>query len=303
MDASIQKYQALAEAARSGSLTQAARHLSYTQSAVSRMVADLERDWGLTLLERSHGGVRPTRDGRLLLPAVEGVCDAHRRLRAQVNQIRGLGTGSICIGTFSSVATHILPEAMVRFQADFPEIDFELLMGDFTEIEAWAREGRVDLGVLPYEPGPAGLDWSPLLVDEHLAVVPEGHPLAAESEVGLERLAEEPFILLEKGDDDEVRPLFEAAGVELDARFVTWDDYAIMSMVESGLGVSVLPALILRRCPYRIRTLRLVPRAKRRVGVVCRDASTLPMAARRFLGYLLPDGMAGYPRGAAPCRT
>ena len=67
MDANIQKYQAFVETMQTGSFTRAARSLSYTQSGVSRMIADLERDWGMTLLERSRAGVTITSEGRAVL--------------------------------------------------------------------------------------------------------------------------------------------------------------------------------------------------------------------------------------------
>ena len=69
-------------------------------------------------------------------------------------------------------------------------------------------------------------------------------------------------------------------------RFTTWDDYAIVSMVESGLGVSILPALILRRIPYRIITRELDVSAYRRIGIALRDKKSAPIAVRRFLEYL-----------------
>ena len=116
MDANIQKYQAFVETVRTGSFTRAARSLSYTQSGVSRMIADLERDWGMTLLERSRAGVTLTSEGRAVLPFVEGVCDDYRRLESQIDDLNGLAAGSIRIGTFSSVATHILPKVIGRFQ-------------------------------------------------------------------------------------------------------------------------------------------------------------------------------------------
>lgn len=285
MDANIQKYQALVEAVRCGSFTRAARSLSYSQSGVSRMIADLERDWGLCLVERGRGGVSLTGDGREVLPLVERMCDDWEHLRAHVGQLRDAEAGTIRIGTFSSVATHVLPPVIGRFQADHPGIDYELLMGDYSEIEGWVAEGRVDFGFLPHEPRAAGLAFEALLDDELRVVLPVGHPLAQAASVRLDALLAEPFILLEKSGDDEISPLFERAGLAPRVRFTTWDDYAIMSMVESGLGLAILPALILRRCPYRIETRPLAEPVVRRIGIVSRMGA-LSVAARLLLDCL-----------------
>ena len=102
----------------------------------------------------------------------------------------------------------------------------------------------------------------------------------------MERLCEEPFIMLQKSGDNEVSAIFERAGLTPQLRFRTFDDYAIMSMVESGLGLSILPELILRRNPYDIEVRHLEPRAFRTIRVVTREPGRLPIAARRFLSYL-----------------
>ena len=80
METGIQKLRALVETVRCGSISGAARELGYSQSGVSRMIADLEREWGVTLLERGRRGVRLTADAKLIMPFVEALCEDERRL-------------------------------------------------------------------------------------------------------------------------------------------------------------------------------------------------------------------------------
>ena len=297
METGIQKLRALVETVRCGSISGAARELDYSQSGVSRMIADLEREWGVTLLERGRRGVRLTADAKLIMPFVEALCEDERRLAERVREVVGMEAGSLVIGTFSSVATHVLPDAIGRFQARHPGIEYELRMGDYSEIESWVADGRVDLGVIPlrtfrtpgipYPPQEPreGLAREVVLEDELMAVVPRGHRLAARGSIALADLCEEPFILLERGSDNEISPLFERAGLSPQARFSTWDDYAIMSMVESGLGLSILPGLILTRCPYAIEKRPLEPAVHRELAAVYRPG-LLSSAARAFLDCL-----------------
>ena len=288
MDATIQKYQALVETVRAGSISAAARRLSYSQSGVSRMIADLERDWGICLLERGRKGVRLTADGQQVMPFVEAVCEDQRRLRERVAEVVGAQTGLIVIGTFSSAATHLIPPAIERFTREHPGIEYELRMGDYSEIESWVADGLVDFGFLPYPPQEPREDLAREVVatDELMAVVPQGHELAAREAISLDELAAEPFILLERGSDNEISPLFETAGLSLTVCLSTWDDYAIMSMVENGLGVSILPNLILTRCPYRIEQRPLDPPVTRDLAAVYRPG-LLSTSARAFLDCLL----------------
>lgn len=286
MEQNIAKYQAFIETARQGSFTRAARRLAYSQSGVSRMVNDLEQEWGIRLLERGKHGARLTPDGQRILPRIEQICSDQRLLQAEVDNITGMLTGSIRIGTFSSVATHWLPRAIKRFRDDYPGIDYELLMGDYAEIEAWVDEGRVDIGFLAYSPQKPSLTFEPIGTDELMAVLPEKHRLAHKSTVNIADLTREPFLLLERKGVDEITPLFLKAQIELRAALSTWDDYTIMSMVESGLGLSILPALILKRNPYRLAIRPLAERAYRTIGLVHRGQDNLSVAALRFCDYL-----------------
>lgn len=285
MDTNVQKYQSFAAAVECGSFTRAAERLNYSQSGISRMIADLEQEWGVVLLERGKGGVRLTSDGMKLLPHAKSLIAEYEKLQMEVDALRGVQSGLIRIGTFSSVATHWLPNIIRAFQQDYPGIDYELLLGDYTEIEEWIAQGRVDCGFLRLPTRPA-FETVFLEQDPLMAVLPEDHPLAARERIPVAALCGEPFLLLEKGGKADVSAIFERCGLTPNVRFTTWDDYAVMSMVESGLGISVLPGLILRRAPYRIAVQPLEIPAYRSIGLALKSRKTASLAVKRFLEYL-----------------
>ncbi|MFR6077619.1 MAG: LysR family transcriptional regulator substrate-binding protein, partial [Ruminococcus sp.] len=99
-------------------------------------------------------------------------------------------------------------------------------------------------------------------------------------------LCDAPFMMLEKDARADAAEIFERCGLSPSVRFTTWDDYAIMSMVESGLGVSILPELILQRVPYRICVRELDVPAYRRIGLALRDRESASLAVKCFLEYL-----------------
>lgn len=280
----IQKYMALVKTIECGSLTKAAEALNYTQSGISRMIKDLETEWGVTLLERGRAGVSLTSDGIKLLPQLKRICHEHEILTRQIDDLHGMQAGMIRIGTFSSVATHWLPSRIKAFQQNCPKIDFELLLGDYAEIESWISEGRVDFGFIRL-PAKAELETFFLEQDRLMVVLPENHPLADCDKFPVNELANSPFMLLEKGAKAEISEIFEKHHIAPQIHFITWDDYAIMSMVENGLGISILPELILQRIPYRIITKELEVPAYRKIGIAMRDQKSLPLAAKRFLEY------------------
>lgn len=249
------------------------------------MINDLEKDWQVILLERGKTGVKLTSDGMRLLPYAKNVCIEYEKLQMQVDELNGLQSGLVRIGTFSSVATHWLPNIIKEFQKDYPNIDYELLLGDYTEIEQWILEGRVDCGFLRL-PAHNELETIFLEQDKLLAVIPENHPLADCEKFPVTALCDEPFMLLEKGAKAEISEIFERCNITPNIRFTTWDDYAVMSMVESGLGISILPELILKRVPYRIVARELNVPAYRNIGLALRSKKTASLAVKRFLEYL-----------------
>ncbi|MCM3410184.1 LysR family transcriptional regulator [Metabacillus litoralis] len=281
----IQKYVAFVKVVELGSFTKAAQSLDYTQSGISRMINDLETEWGVSLFERGRAGINLTSDGLKLLPQLKRICNEHDILMTQIEDLHDIKTGMIRIGTFSSVATHWLPNMIRIFKKDYPKIDFELLLGDYTEIESWILNGRVDFGFvrLPSKPD---LDTIFVEQDRLLVVMPLNHPLANCEKFPINDLLSSPFMLLEKGAKAEISEIFEMHQISPQVNFTTWDDYAIMSMVENGLGISILPELILKRIPHKIIAKELEFPAFRNIGIATRDQKSLSLASKEFLEYL-----------------
>ena len=287
MEMNLLKYMAFVKTVEYGSFTKASEILNYSQSGISRMIHDLETDFNVCLLERNHTGVKLTSDGIRLLPYAKKLCSDYEAMQLEINQLSELSTGLIRIGTFSSVATHWLPNIISKFQTDYPGIDYELLLGDYTEIETWIEDGRVDCGFLRLPSHPE-FDCTFLEQDQLMAILPKTNPLADETlpNVSLMKLCEYPFMLLEKGAKAEIAALFSKNKLTPNIRFTTWDDYAIMAMVEHELGVSILPELILKKVPYDIVIKPLDVPAYRRIGFVVKNQKTMPPATRKLMEYL-----------------
>ena len=238
----VHKYSAFLKVIELGSISKAADELGYTQSAVSRMIADLENEWGLMLLKRSRAGLALSSDGIEMLPYVRALCEKYREMQDQANAIHGLETGFIRIGSCSSVSTQWLPKILKEFEKLYPHIDFRLENMEYSDTEDALLAGEIDCGFITAPCSPE-LDFSFLHRDRILAVLPPEHELAAAEKYPLERLSTERFIKLRDEANSEVKE-FAMLIALLKAPLNTFcdvnDDYSIMAMVESGLGVSVL---------------------------------------------------------------
>ncbi len=285
MDNNILKYLAFIKTVDKGSFTKAAEELNYAQSSVSKMVADLENEWGVTLLERGRNGLCLTSAGEQILPYARTIINDFQKMDEFVHQLKGIQTGTVRIGTFASVAINWLPDIFAEFQRYYPGIDYEMLLGDYDEIEKWIEEGRVDCGFISL-PSKAKLDTIFLKNDEYKVVLPPNHKLAQNERINIKDLEGEQFLLLEHGGKTEVSELLEKSKVTPKIRFTTWEDFAIMSMVEKGLGIGILPEMILQCIPYRIEIRSLEVPYYREIGIAMKNIKRLTPATEKFMEYL-----------------
>lgn len=285
MDNNLDKYLEFVKTVEKGSITKAAIELNYAQSSVSKMIADLEKECGFALLERGKKGVNLTSSGKEILPLARNILNNYFELEGYINKLNKIESGSVRIGTFSSVAINRLPDIFTKFQKDFPNIEYEMLLGDYIEVEKWIDEGRVDFGFLRL-PTEKRFDTMSLIQDEYMVVLPKNHILAKEENIDIKKLNSEPFLLLEHGGKTEVSNLLDKYNVKPNIKFTTWEDFAIMAMVEKGLVVSILPSLILENIPYDIEIRPLKIPFYRDIGIAMKDKKRLTPAAKKFIEYL-----------------
>ena len=285
VDNNLLKYLAFMRTVEAGSFTKAAEELNYAQSSVSKMIADLEKEWGFLLLERHKNGICLTTAGEQILPYIKNIINDFQELGNYVDQFNGVQTGTVRIGTFASVAIHWLPNIFAEFQRDYPGIDCEMLLGDYDEVEQWIEEGRVDCGFLSLS-SMLQFDTIPLKKDEYKVVLPKKHPLSKKEKVNIHDLNGQPFLLLEHGRKTEVSELLEENKVHPQIRFTTWEDFAIMAMAEKGLGIGLLPDLILQRNPYEIEVRSLEVPYYRNIGIAMKNRNRLTPATQKFMEYL-----------------
>ena len=124
---SLQKYTALLRAVELCSISKAAAQMGYTQSAVSRMIADLEQEWGMPLLHRSRAGLELSAAGQVLLPHLRAIVSDCALLDYTVGELHGLHTGLVRVATFTSVADQCAPTLLTGFQQLYPVTGFDLI--------------------------------------------------------------------------------------------------------------------------------------------------------------------------------
>jgi DNA-binding transcriptional LysR family regulator len=283
---SLPRLRVLHEAARTGSLTSAAEALSYTTSAVSQQITLLERETGVRLLERHARGVRLTEAGRVLvehavvaLGALEAAQDALLELQ------RGEG-GRLRFASFPTANAVMMPRALAAFRDAHPGVELILSERDRDEGLAGVAERELDLALVyefslvPVVVAPT-VRLHPLLTDAVYIMLPTDHRLARRRRLRMGDLAEEPWIQgVRSGSTLDVLPMAgRAAGFEPQVVFRTDDQTTVRGLVAAGIGIAMVPSLILSSLPPGVVVRPLdEPALTRSVMVAAPAADPLPSA-------------------------
>lgn len=278
-----QRYEAFLKVAETGSFKEAATAMGYTQAGVSYLVNALEKELDCMLFVRDYGGAHLTAEGAQLLPWIQDVSNAERRLEARLGEVKNLEAGTVRVTTFTSTAIQWLPGIAKAFSEQHPNIELQITLDDDQDkLEEMLWRGDADCGFV-VAPLARKLHAIHLLQDPLLVALPVDHPLADAESFPLESMATEPYIRLVSGTFSEIDAYFGQIGVEPHMRFDIDSDYAVMSMVSAGLGYSVLPGLILRDTPFPLAVLPPEKPIERRVGIALRSMEAASAATRAFL--------------------
>ncbi|AEV95800.1 LysR family transcriptional regulator [Pediococcus claussenii] len=239
-------YEVFTTVVEQGTFNQAAALLNVTPSAVSHSINQLEIELGFPIFIRNRTGVSLTPDGRKILPIIQSILNTEDRLRQVANNIIGVNTGKIRIGAFSSVSTNWLPEIIQRFKKEYPEIEIELVQGGFNDIAERVRLGTIDIGfsLLPIS---ENILVEPLIEDPIFCVAPADFIPRNQKWITASDIGRKNFILQEVDYDRDTKKAIDRYNVSANAISYSIDDASILSMVESGLGLGVLPELALQK--------------------------------------------------------
>lgn len=283
---SMSKYKMLLTVVEQGSLTKAAKILGCTQSAISHSLDNVEEELGFCVLYRSRGYIKLTAEGERIMPAVRNLLSSEEQLNQTASSIRGLDAGTVRIGSFTSVAVHWLPGILREFQTDYPNVEISLLNGDYSDVEQWLLDGSIDIGFVNI-PCPLHCECHALKKDRMLAVLPKDSPYKSYVRFPLVECEKLPFISLLESSDHDARRALDAAGVKPNVRFYTKDDYAIMAMVEQGLGMSLMPELLLKNYKDKLLTMPVIPDYSRTIAMAVAAGDKAGPATRKFADYVL----------------
>ncbi|AYF30542.1 LysR family transcriptional regulator [Micromonospora tulbaghiae] len=278
--------------ARHGSITTAARALSFTQSAVSRQIAALEADIGARLFDRLPRGVALTEEGRELLPHAEAVLDRLDAARRDLDDLRGLGRGRLRVGAFPTAVAALVPRAMASFRSSYPEISLSLVEGVTPRLLERLLADEADVAVVSTSPtgelDRERFDLRHLLDERLLVAVARDHRLARRRSVRLADLAQDAFVVGSAIAENSLLRASLPSGFSPRIDIVAAEWTGKLGCVAAGLGVALVPALAVRGTPPDIALLRLHPddESVRQIFAATVRGRTSSPAVTHFLEHL-----------------
>lgn len=273
------------DVARAGSISAAARELSWTQPAVSQHLNRLERDVGGPLLVRGPGGVRLTEAGTTLLTRADAIAGELHVASEEMAALAQLRVGRVRLVAFPSAAATLVPSAVHDLARDHPGVQVGFVEAEPPEAALAVLEGEADLAIVFGHGGPPRetdhLVWRRLVREPVHLVVPLDHPAAGRRRLHLAALAAETWVGGCVRCREHLVERCRSAGFEPEVRHTTDDYVVVQNLVARGLGITLLPASALEA--YRHPEVAVVASAslgERHVGLLHRrGAETVPATA------------------------
>ena len=281
----LTKYDVFFKVLETKTISQAAKEIGYSQSAVSQTIKALEEELETTLFIRQKSGISLSHDGLAYLPYLKSVQASLDNLHTKKKEMKGLNQAILKIGTFTSVSRHLLPSLMEEFIQIYPNVQFELYQSEYTNIEQQLLEGSLDLGFTCID-AIQQVQYQELYYDEMFALVPQNHVLAKYNVLGMKQIAKYPFIQLDEGEYSLPINMFHSLNLPVQIKHKVYDDSTILAMIRQNLGISIL----YQNALSDYDDLCLIPIQEnlfRHVGIAYNNYDTLSYAGKTFLDFIL----------------
>jgi LysR family hydrogen peroxide-inducible transcriptional activator len=282
--------------ARERHFSRAALKLRIAQPSLSQQIAKLEKELGLPLFDRTKSQIELTHAGQRFIEKAEHIVDMMEQLKIEMEDVSQLKTGRLVVGSLPMTGSHVMPVLLPAFRARYPQIEVVLVEDTTANLEKLATSGETDLSLLSLPLESEQLDFEPLLEESIVLAAPPGfRPQSAKKAEPLERhtirlehVAEQPFIVLKKGQGFRqiTLDLCRQAGFTPQIVFESNNIETIQSLVAAGMGVALVPQMVMREANSRHAPVYFAlehPFAARTLVIGWRKNRYLSQAALSFI--------------------
>lgn len=279
-------YEIFDAVARQGSFNKAAQQLHLTPSAISHAIAVMEEELGFALFNRNKSGVTMTSYGASLYPSIRAVLNSDEALKQSVARLNGLEKGKVKLAAFNSVCACLLPGILKSFKAQYPQIEVEVYQGTYEDVKDWLRSGQTDIAFLSSGCREEFV-LTELFTEPLRCVVPKGWPAPPDGVVTPELMNGQDFVVQGDATDAEMRQFLKKYKISTERRCHVLDDLSNLAMVEAGMGISIMPEMLLKTCTSEVDIYPIRPEENRVVGITSQRPGAMAPAVEQMFHHIV----------------
>lgn len=279
-------YEIFDAVARQGSFNKAAQQLHLTPSAISHAIAVMEEELGFALFNRGKTGVTMTSYGASLYPSIRAVLNSDEALKQSVARLNGLEKGKVKVAAFNSVCTCLLPGILKSFKAQYPQIEVEVYQGTYDDMKDWLRNGQTDIAFLSFGCREE-FALTELFAEPLRCITPKGWPAPPDGIMTPEPMNGQDFVVQGDATDAEMRQYLKKHKISTERRCHVLDDLSNLAMVEAGMGISIMPEMLLKTCTSEVDIYPLSPAENRVVGITSQRPGAMAPAVEQMFHHIV----------------
>ncbi len=270
-----------------GSLTKASEEAGYSASAGSHIIRKLEQSLGVTLLIRDNRGVSLSPEGRELLPYAKKLMAVQASMERAADGLLSEFSGSLCIGSISSVAVNWLPYLISSFNDIYPRVKISVIEGGYDDVEDWIIERRVECGFISSASKRSFDIWS-LHDDPLLAVISSDNPLSSQEKIHINQIRKYEVFPPSEGVNYDVGKIIKDYSLKSTQNFESISDYSAILLAKRGLGITIMPELLLSDFDIEGISIRpLDPNFGRTICIASSRSEKRSAIAQKFIDHVI----------------
>lgn len=269
-------------------MSRAAEVLYITQPALSKSIAQLEASLGVQLFDRQGRSIKLNRYGIFFLERAELILREYERAKEDLTHMISPGHGEVCVGFMHTLGMQIIPALMTDVRLVYPDMKFQLTQSNSSALLKKLEAGELDVCLISSLDYGETVYWEKLWVEQLFLIVPNMHALASKKSVEVSDFVEEPFISIKKGNSlrRSVDALYQQEGYVLTPAFEGEEVHTLAGLVESGLGVSLIPH-IKGLDQYALQIIPVAsPNCQREIGIAFMGPHQQSAVVTQFIQYI-----------------
>lgn len=278
----LTEYSIFTTIAQTRSLTLTSEALHISKSAVHHALGKIENELGMPLFERTKSGLDLTYYGEQLLPYANEVLRSHEHFNDRIQNLHGMESGIIRLGTCSSICSNWIPDIISEFKEKHPNIEVQVRGGSCNKyIIDCLLNNEIDIGIGSAKPS-SSLDVEDIYTDEMLCIAPPDIRLSHEDFITAEELSSNPLLIQEPPFGEEQMELLDRIHANPTSLITGYDDATLIAMVESSLGYCVMGKLCMKRVTAAVKTYSFEPQQYRVFSILTKHGAQKSPAAEEM---------------------